>query len=745
MLLYLKRIASLFLVLMVSTWCQAAPVNEMIQKRLAMGDKPNRLINEKSPYLLQHAFNPVDWYPWGEEALEKARREDKPIFLSVGYSTCHWCHVMEEESFENTEIAAILNRWFVCIKVDREERPDIDQLYMSATQAMTGSGGWPMSVFLFPDGKPFYAGTYFPSQAMYGRPGFTDVLVSIHQAWENKRSDLKEVASHLVDELKKRSEKAGNGKLDQEIAGHAYHEFEKDFDPAYGGFGTAPKFPRPVQFNFLLRYWHRTGNEQARDMVLQTLQFMEKGGIWDHIGGGFHRYSTDTQWLVPHFEKMLYDQAQIANSYLDAYLITGDRQYQETATAIFTYVLRDMTAPEGAFYSAEDADSEDPYNPGNKKEGAFYLWTEKEIRDLLTKEDADIFCSRYGVEKNGNVPTDPTGEFKGKNILHLVRTIEETAKIHGGTVDEVTESLNRSVKELLKIRSTRIRPHLDDKVLVSWNGLMIGALARGSVMLHDRHLLNSAKKAALFIKNSLYDSNGKTLKRRYRDGESGLAGQLDDYAFLVHGLIELYQAEQDPQWLEWALDLTGKQIELFWDRNLGGFFDSVENPALPFRMKGNYDGAEPTGNSIAAMNLLILGGATFNGEWLEMGRRCIEVFAPAMKDHPTMLPQMLCAWDQSLSKPQQVVISGQPDNKDTKAMLETVFSSYEPGRVVLLADDGLNERLLARYLSFIGDMGMIDGKATAYVCQDFTCQMPVHTVDDLKNLLDKNRAKTPTE
>jgi len=735
MALFLKRIASLFLVLMVSTWCQAAPVNELIKKRLAMGDKPNRLINEKSPYLLQHAFNPVDWYPWGEEAFARAKKENKPIFLSVGYSTCHWCHVMEEESFENEQLAAILNRWFICIKVDREERPDIDQLYMSATQAMTGSGGWPMSVFLFPDGKPFYAGTYFPPRAMYGRPGFSDVLLGIKEAWEGKRQDLESVASQLVTELEKRSKTTGEGKLDKDIIERAYKEFEKDFDPVYGGFSLAPKFPRPVQFNFLLRYWHRSGKEHARDMVLRTLQYMREGGVWDHVGGGFHRYATDRQWRVPHFEKMLYDQAQLAHTYLDAYLIMGEEQYAETARAIFNYVLRDMTSPEGGFYSAEDADSEDPYQPGRKSEGAYFLWTEKELRSVLQGADAEMFIYHFGIKENGNAPEDPLGEFKGRNILFQEKSISETAKKFGREEEVVKSGLEKSLNTLLKVRQKRKRPHLDDKVLVSWNGLMIGALARGAAILNDSRLLESAIKAATFIRNNLYDGSKMKLQRRYRDGESGLEGQLDDYAFLANGLFELHQASQDPQWLQWVVALTGKQIDLFWDTEQGGFFDSVGDTTLPFRMKGSYDGAEPSGNSIAAMNLLLLGGVTMNLDWQEKGKICAESFSTTITDHPQMLPQMLAAWDQSQAKPQQVIISGPRGREDTDTMMSLVSRIFEPGRILLLAEDGANEKFLAGHLLFIEDMEMIDEKATAYVCRNFTCQMPVNTVAELEQQL----------
>ncbi|MCL7488296.1 MAG: thioredoxin domain-containing protein [Desulfobulbaceae bacterium] len=741
----MKQIASLALVFIVSTWGYAEPIDELVNRRLAMGEKPNRLVKEKSPYLLQHAFNPVDWYPWGDEAFAKAKAENKPIFLSVGYSTCHWCHVMEEESFESARISAILNRWFVSIKVDREERPDVDQVYMSATQAMTGSGGWPMSVFLFPDGKPFYAGSYFPPQAMYGRPGFADLLMGIQEAWENKRGDLHDVAARLAGELEKRSKSTGDGKFEKDIMDRAYREFAKNYDSTYGGFSQAPKFPRPVQFNFLLQYWHRTGNEQARDMTLQTLQFMAKGGIRDHLGGGFHRYATDTRWQVPHFEKMLYDQAQLANTYLDAYIITGEEKYSSVAEQIFNYVLRDMTSPQGAFYSAEDADSEDPYNPGKRSEGAFFLWTGKEIERLLPQEDAAIFHFRFGIQENGNVPEDPHGEFKGRNILSIAHSIADTAKKFNKNEELIAASLEKSMALLLSVRSARKRPHLDDKVLVAWNGIMIGALARGAVILKDHRLLEAAEKAALFIQNQLYDVHEKHLWRRYRDGESAIAGQLDDYAFLVGGLIELYQASQQSRWLEWAVALTDKQIELFWDKEQGGFFDSIGDSLLPFRMKADYDGAEPAGNSVAAQNLLQLGAITLNDDYTAKGKITTTLFSSVVQTHPMIMPRMLCSLDQAQSKPQQVIIAGKPERHDTRELLTTVFASYEPGRVVLLADDGPNEDYLAKHLPFIEDMGMIDDRSTAYVCKDFTCQMPVNDVEELKLQLQGSMPETPLE
>jgi len=741
---FLKRIASLTLVLMVSTWGQAEPISELVQKRLAMGDKANRLIHEHSPYLLQHAFNPVDWYPWGEEAFARARKEDKPVFLSVGYSTCHWCHVMEEESFEHAEIAAILNRWFICIKVDREERPDIDQMYMAATQAMTGSGGWPMSVFLFPDGKPFYAGTYFPPEAKYGRPGFADVLTAIHEAWSTRRSDLAGVAEQLVDELAKKNRGLGNAKLAENIADMAYLEFENAFNPDYGGFNRAPKFPRPVQYNFLLRYWHQTGKDKARDMVINTLRHMGAGGIYDHVGGGFHRYATDGQWRVPHFEKMLYDQAQLASSYLDAYLITGDHYFADIASDTMQYVLRDMRDPAGGFFSAEDADSDDPYSEGQRGEGAFYLWTAKDVAGLLPGRDGDIFIASYGILAEGNAPEDPQGEFKGRNILYRARPTEDIASQYRLTPEEVDKRLHKAREVVRKKRSQRKRPHLDDKVLVAWNGLMIGSLARGSAILASPELVEAATKAARFIKKTLYDAASKNLLRRYRQGESGLAGQLDDYAFLVAGLLELYQATQEPEWLQWAVALTETQIEKFWDQEQGGFFDSVGDATLPIPMKGDYDGAEPAGNSVAAMNLLLLGTLTGNKEWSEMGSRCIAAFSTMLNTHPGAMPQMLTAWQQAQSKPRQVVIAGPADSKDTWKLIATAYSVFSPGMIVLLADEGPNQKYLAQHLPFIADMGMLNQQPTAYVCQDFACQMPVNSVDALTKQLRHSKSTTET-
>ncbi|MDW7771837.1 MAG: thioredoxin domain-containing protein [Desulfobulbaceae bacterium] len=699
-----------------------------------MKDKPNRLIREQSPYLLQHAFNPVDWYPWSDEALAKAKTENKPIFLSVGYSTCHWCHVMAHESFEDPAVAELLNKWFVAIKVDREERPDIDQIYMAATQAMTGGGGWPMSVFLLPDGSPFYAGTYFPPKGKYGRPGFQDLLTSLHDAWLHKRSDIENVARQMIIEMENSAGAGAESGVDSDAATRTFQFYNADFDTVHGGFGTTLKFPRPVVLDFLLQYWHRNGNTDARDMVVSTLVHMARGGIYDHLGGGFHRYATDRGWREPHFEKMLYDQSQLANIYLDAFLITRAQMFGAVASDILEYVRRDMTAPEGGFYSAEDADSEDPYCPGKHGEGAFYLWTEDEVKSLLDPRAAEIFSYCYGVLEGGNAPEDPQGEFIGRNILYMAHSMEEAGTRFNIPVEELKKILQQAKQILYDQRSKRTKPHLDDKIITAWNGLMIGAFARGSIILGQPHLLDTAAAAAAFLKSSMLNED-HTLCRRFRNGTSGLPGQLDDYTFLVRGLLELYQAGRDPQWLELAVQLTGKMIEMFWNDSRKGFYDSVQDPSLPVRMRGHYDGAEPSGNSMAAMNLLRLALLTGNDDWRERAEETMESFGSIINMYPDALPLMLCAGMMNREKPTQVVVAGPPARKDTLAMITGAFSVYDPGMIILHADGSRNQEFLAKYLPFIKSMEMVADKATAYVCRDFTCKMPVTEIDALVSQL----------
>ena len=519
----------------------------------AAGSKhANRLAGESSPYLLQHAKNPVDWYPWGEVAFERARAEGKPVFLSIGYSTCHWCHVMSHESFENEDIAGIMNEHFVCVKVDREQRPDVDQIYMNAVVMMTGSGGWPLSVFLTPEREPFYGGTYFPPKDVYGRPGFGRVLLSVAEAWKNKRQDLVDSAGKLTGYLENPEPAAATAKLSQETLDKAFQAFRSTFDDVNGGFGDSPKFPQPTNLSMLLSYWHRTGDAQALQMVEQTLEAMADGGIYDHLGGGFHRYATDARWLVPHFEKMLYDQALLSKVYLQAYQITAKERYAQTARDIFDYVLRDMTDPGGGFYSAEDADSEG-------EEGTFYLWEPDQIADVLDENQAALFNARYGVTEKGNFE-------KGKTILNVAAPIEQLEQEFGKDRDLIVKTLSAARKKLFDNREKRIRPHRDDKVITAWNGLMISSLAYGGTVLDEKPYIRAAERSAELLLNTLYQ-NGR-LMRYYRGGRQVEKAFLDDYAFLIMGLLDLYEATFDIRWLIEARKLAEEMVELFTDLSL---------------------------------------------------------------------------------------------------------------------------------------------------------------------------------
>ncbi len=716
----------LFLFIPAADFSQSAEnrIQHQVESRLAAGEKPNRLINEKSPYLLQHAFNPVDWFPWGDQAFDKAKKEGKPIFLSIGYSTCHWCHVMAEESFANQEIADILNKWFISIKVDREERPDIDQMYMTATQAMTGSGGWPMSVFLLPDGSPFFAGTYFPAQSSDQRPGFKMILTSIHKAWLERRDTITASAAEVMEALESFNA-SSTSSVNTEAVTQAYDYLAKSYDETAGGFGNAPKFPRPSILSFLFDYSIYTGDESAEKMVLHTLDRMAAGGMYDQLGGGFHRYSVDKLWLVPHFEKMLYDQAQLIHSYLTAYQVSKDKKYAKLAREIINYALRDMRDVKGGFYSAEDADSDDPYSPGRHGEGAYYLWTKDDVEKQLGKEQAAVFIAAYGIEKDGNVDNDPFQEFTARNILHRAQDVDEVAAQFNKSVAEMNKYLQSSRKTLFDLRKERKRPHLDDKIITSWNGMMIGALARASRILADQSLQLEAEKTAAFLQKHLFDGKKQRLYRRYRSGEAGLKGQLDDYAYLVDGLIELYQTTQNPHWLQWSVQLTEQQIALFWNKEAKFFYDSVTDDTVKVRMRSGYDGAVPAGNSVSAHNLIRLGIIRNNSAWKMMVSEIIQAFADTFNDFPSALPVMLNAWQQLKGKPVQVVIAGLPDEKDTRELLSVVHAQYSPGLLILLADETKNQDYLAEKLPFIQSVTRQEGKATAYVCFDFTCKLPV--------------------
>ncbi len=713
--------------------------SDFIRQEMEKGKKPNKLINEKSPYLLQHAFNPVEWYPWGEEAFEKARREQKPIFLSVGYSTCHWCHVMERESFEVDSIASIMNEFFVCIKVDREERPDVDKVYMTALQAMGQNGGWPMSMFLTPDLKPFYGGTYFPPENRYGRIGFPEVLRRLHEVWEKERDKVVESADSLTKHLSDGFSTVAKGTVpDKNSMDTCFAQFVRNYDPRFGGFGDGPKFPRPAVFNFLLRYYHRTTDAKALEMVQQSLRKMSVGGVYDHVGGGFHRYSVDGEWRVPHFEKMLYDQAQLVNSYVDLYLITKDSYYAATIRDVLSYVLRDMTDPAGGFYSAEDADSPKPEQTEEEGEGAFYIWSKKEVVEIIGTDVGELFCHYYGIEDAGNALVDPQHEFTGKNILYVAHSLTETAKKFGRTEPEAAQALNIARKTLFQARTKRPRPHLDDKILTSWNGLMISAFAHAYQALRVPEYLNTAERSATFILSKLYDTKTRTLTRRYRDGEARYEAHLDDYAFLTQGLLDLYEASLDIRWLQSAIEITGKQIELFWDQKDGGFFDtSGKDSSILVRMKEQYDGAEPTGNSIAVMNLLRLSQITDNQDWSKKAREALALFSPLLDKQPSTMPQMVATLDFSLSKPKQIVIAGRKDDPETQAILNDVFDRYLPNKIILFADGGEQQKVLSTYLPFVATMSMVRGKATAYICEDYVCQLPTSDRGKIAQLLGK--------
>jgi uncharacterized protein len=679
----------------------------------------NHLISEKSPYLQQHAHNPVDWYPWGPPAFERARQEDKPIFLSVGYSTCHWCHVMERESFENDDVAAILNRWFVPVKVDREERPDVDRIYMTFVQASTGSGGWPMSVFLTPELKPFFGGTYFPPDNRYGRPGFGAILQRIAEAWRNERGRIIQSSGDVVAQLTQYAGASGpsTGMPDKTVLDSAFQHFRRMFDSAHGGFGGAPKFPRPVVFNFLLRYYARSpqqeASQEALEMTLQTLRAMANGGMHDQLGGGFHRYSVDERWFVPHFEKMLYDQAQLALSYLEAFQITHDPFFAKIARSTLDYVLREMTHPEGGFYSAEDADSViDPANPTEKGEGAFYIWSADELKDF------PAFASIYGVEPNGNVPDDPHGEFTGKNILYLRRPL-----------DEATEAeLQPAKAALLAIRAKRVRPYLDDKILTAWNGLMISAFATAAQVLGDSghaepRYLTAAQRAAKFILRRMYDATSGILQRRFRDGDAAIPGFLDDYAFFISALLDLYEADFDPGHIEVAIQLTAKMRELFEDTAESAFFSTAAgDSSLVLRMKDDYDGAEPSGNAVALLDLLRLAHFTDRADFREAAERTLRALGAKIAQQSVAVPQMLVGLDYYLSPRMEIVIAGTPE-----IFLRHIRERFLPHSITVLAG--------AAFFPGAAGMREIDGNPTVYVCNNYACQLPTGEVSKLDELL----------
>ncbi len=724
----------------------------------------NRLAAERSPYLLQHAENPVDWYPWGAEAFAKAREDGKPIFLSIGYSTCHWCHVMEHESFESRAVADVLNEKFVSIKVDREERPDLDRVYMSFVQATTGSGGWPMSVWLTPDLKPFFGGTYFPPDSRWGRPGFVEILNHISQVWTSDRGRVTGSAEQVMARLRAahdgragRTDSApgaeagpggvtGRSRLVAALR-EAVAQSAQAYDAERGGFGDAPKFPRPAELLFLLREHARTGETSPRDMAVGTLRAMALGGMRDHVGGGFHRYSVDAEWRVPHFEKMLYDQAQLVLAYLEAAQVTDDAVHATVAADTLTYVLREMTDPAGGFYSAEDADSVPPELVATpspvKQEGAFYVWTDEEIGAVLG-DTADLARHRFDIRPEGNAPHDPQGEFRHKNLLYIARSTDEVATRAARSADEVSTALAVVRRTLFETRSERPRPHLDDKILTSWNGLMIAAFARAARVLEAREedgsgataYLEAARRAAAFVHRRMWNEETGTLYRRYRAGEAGIDGYCEDYAGLVWGLVELIQADPDPMWLEWALRLQRRQDELFWDADEGGWFStSGEDPTVLLRLKEEYDGAEPSANSLSAMNVLTLGHLTGEAGFAEKVDRMLVRYGSRLGGLARVLPYFMSVVSTLQAGVRQVVLVGPADDETTRAMRRVLARTYSPFTLVIHVEPGDRQARMAGLLPWVGRMTTRGDRATAYVCRDFACQEPVNDVAGLERVL----------
>ena len=695
----------------------------------------NRLISEKSPYLLQHAHNPVDWPAWNPETFAKARAEDKPIFLSIGYSTCHWCHVMERESFENERIARLINEHFIPVKVDREERPDVDRVYMTFVQATTGSGGWPMSVWLTPELQPFAGGTYFPPEDRYGRPGFSTVLSKLAEVWSEDRDRVIDQGQKITAMLRDYAmPHGGGGELDESVARDASHQASEMFDEELGGFGGAPKFPRPVMLDFLLAYFRRepasAEGQRAREMVFHTLRAMAVGGVHDHLGGGFHRYSVDRYWHVPHYEKMLYDQAQLAVSYVQAWQINGEELFAATARDILDYVLRDMTGPEGGFFSAEDADSL-VTGGTEKREGAFYVWSKAEIDEALGA-DAALFNRVYGVEAAGNSPegSDPHGELTGLNTLIRRCSDDRAAEEFGLALDVARATLARSRARLMELRGARPRPHLDDKILAAWNGLMISAFARAGMALDDDGYIAAARKAAEFVKDRMF-ANGRLL-RSYREGP-GPEGFAEDYAAMAGGALDLYEATGEIAWLQWGAELQGTLDELFLDRENGGYFSAREGDAsIVVRMKEDHDGAEPAASSIAARNVLRLARMLDDAGLEASGVRTIAAFAEQLRRMPTSMPAMLEALLLSTSPRRQIVIAGTAADAGALARVAREFAS--PETVLLHADGGVGQEWLSERLEFMRTPGL-GSKPAAYVCENFACKLPVTEPGELRAML----------
>jgi uncharacterized protein YyaL (SSP411 family) len=687
---------------------------------------PNHLINEKSPYLIQHAHNPVDWHPWSDEVFSKARAENKPVFLSIGYATCHWCHVMEKESFENEEAAGYLNDTFICIKVDREERPDIDAVYMAACQMLTGSGGWPLSIFMTPEKKPFFAATYLPKNSRGGRAGLIDICRQVKKLWVDDHEKIATSAGSIADSLHRAFAFKAADDPDETLFDTAYSQIKSGFDPQFGGFEPAPKFPTPHRLLFLLRCYHRTADARALDMVVKTLTAMRMGGIWDHVGFGFHRYSTDSRWLLPHFEKMLYDQAMIATAYLEAFQITREPLFAKTAEDIFAYVLRDMTAPEGAFYSAEDADSEG-------EEGKFYVWTTEEFHRVLEGEDSEKWESILRLSPEGNFTDEATRIKTGANIIHLTASIKKWAQKAGVSEAEFETDWARIRDRLYRAREQRIHPLKDDKILTDWNGLMIAALASGARVLNKPEYETAARKAADFVLQKMRDAQGR-LYHRFRDGELAVEAHAADYAFLVHGLLNLYQTTFDLKFAEQARELQQEMTTNFWDEENGGFFSTpAGNVELPLRPKELYDGAIPSANSVALLNLLFLSRLTGNPQWEDRAQAQIRAFAGTVKSQPTAFTYFLCALDFALRPGEEIVITGESLAENTREMLAALNLNFTPNKVAIVKTEQ-NAEQLNKFAGYTDGLEVVKDKAMAHICRNGSC---TGSTTDTQTMLDK--------
>ena len=718
---------ALFAVITVAAGSLINPLrNEPIMTRnisLAAEEHSNRLIHEKSPYLLQHAYNPVDWYPWGSEAFEKARRENKPIFLSIGYSTCHWCHVMERESFEDFEVARLMNETFVSIKVDREERPDIDGIYMNVCQMLTGSGGWPLTIVMTPDKKPFFAGTYIPKENRFGRLGMLALVPRIQHAWAAQHDEILQSAERIVGSLQGLSADAIGESLGDSTLKSAYQQLASRYDETYGGFGNAPKFPTPHNLSFLLRYWKRSGDPRALEMVEKTLQAMRQGGVYDHVGFGFHRYSTDAEWLVPHFEKMLYDQALLVIAYTEAFQATGKAEYRKTAREILTYVRRDMTSPGGGFYSAEDADSEG-------KEGKSYVWALDEIRQVLSSKDADLVIRAFNVTTAGNFSEHGT-QSTGENILRRTQSFDELAREFGMTEPELEERLEAARQKLFAYREKRPHPHKDDKILTDWNGLMIAAFAKAAQAFDEPQYTEAARHAAEFIQQKLRSPEGRLL-HRYRDGQAAVPAHLDDYAFLICGLVELYETSFDVKDLQTALDLNREVIQHFWDDKRGGFYFTADDAeGLLVRQKEIYDGAVPSGNSVQVLNLLRLGRMTGNADFEKKAAQIGRTFSKTAAQAPSAFTELMVGLDFAVGPSYEVVIAGDARAADTRRMLQALRTQFVPNKVVLLRPSDEPEPEITRLAEFTRYQSSLQGKATVYVCLNYRCKLPTTEVSQM--------------